>query len=361
MKILYINKIHTNACWGFEHFLDSAFQDIGINTICIDYQQNSYTLAKRLLKIQDHFDALLLQRGCGYIIPLPILQAIRRPRFLLFTELVARNPKQHYLLKSGLFEHIFFRSIPCMLWVKQQKWLRDDQMSLLMSAIEPKFHRHITGIRQDIDILFIGTLSPRRESLIKKLSYDLPITVCSAFGENMIYLINKSKIILNLHSTNLLDTETRIYEVLACKGFLITETLSIESPFQNGVHLVEASNLTDLHDKIVYYLNHPKERQEIANHGYNEVLKNHTILNRAKQIKTKINEINDSTTINDSLSPIKKQNHNQNYTLDYSLDYSLLNYAKFLEIAQRASRQTKTGFQTVFSLRKTIFKPKNNI
>lgn len=285
MKLLYLNKINTNAGWGFETFLNQSLEDLKVDTICLDYQENRYSLARKLLNVQEEFDALLLQRGCGYLIPLPILKAIQRPRFLVFTELVARNPEQHYLLKSGFFDHVFLRSNPCINWVRQQGWLQDSQISLFLSAINPGFHRYIPNLEKTIDVLFVGTLSPRRQEIINKIS-QLPITVRSAFGDEMVQLFNRAKIVLNLHGTEFLDTESRIYEALACRSFVITERLSEESPFQNLVHLIETNGSSDMIQKIRYYLANTEAREKIAYSGYLEVLKNHTVLSRAKQIKT---------------------------------------------------------------------------
>jgi glycosyltransferase involved in cell wall biosynthesis len=285
MKLLYINKIETTAGWGLETFLNQSLIENEIETICVDYQKNAYALSKNILDITENFDAVLLERGCGYLIPLEILKAIKRPKILLFTELVARNVNQHYLLKSGIFEHIFFRSFPCMEWVANKGWLNQHQMSLFLSAIDPNFHKPIEGITKDIDILFVGTLLPRRQKIISELSDSFSVTTCSAFGEDMVNLINRAKIVLNIHGEDFLDTETRVYETLACKGFLLTETLSSENPFQDGVHLVETKNIEDLKEKIAYYLDNPIKRETIAEAGYQEVIQHHTFKERAEQIQ----------------------------------------------------------------------------
>lgn len=288
MKLLYINKIETCAGWGFETFLNQSLLENGVKTICIDYEKNAYSLANKLLEIEENFDAVLLEKGCGYLIPIEILRAIKRPKFFLFTELVARNPKEKYLLNSGIFEHIFFRSLPCMDGVLAKGWLAQDRMSLFLSAIDPTFHQPLEGITKDIDILFIGTLLPRRQKIITALSDDFCVTTHSAFGEEMVSLINRAKIILNIHGEDFLDTETRVYETLACRGFLLTECLSSESPFQDGVHLVEANNMTELKEKIAYYLENTNSTEAIARSGYEEVVNFHTFKERVTQIKQTI-------------------------------------------------------------------------
>ncbi|WP_310415805.1 glycosyltransferase [Chamaesiphon sp. OTE_8_metabat_110] len=284
MKILYINQIETCAGWGLETFINQYLLEFGATTICVDYEKNAYSLAHELLKINENFDVVLLERGCRYLIPIEILKAIKRPKIFLLTELVARNPNEHYLLNSGIFEHILFRSLPCMDEALAKGWLARHQLSLFLSAIDPSFHRYIENTPKDIDILFVGNLLPRRQEIIDELNKSFVVTIYTVFGQDMVKLINRAKIILNIHGTDLLDTETRVYETLACKGFLLTESLSRESPFQNGIHLVEAKNISDLKEKIAYYLDNDFDRESIAESGYQEVIHQHTFQQRAKQL-----------------------------------------------------------------------------
>ncbi len=285
MKLLYINKINTNTGWGLETFLNRSLHENGIETICVDYQENAYILAQSLLNITENFDAVLLQRGCGYLIPLEILTAINRPKFLLFTELVPRNPDQHYLLKSQLFEHVFFRSLPCIDLSLAKGWREQERMSLLLSAIDPSFHVPINETVKNIDILFVGTLLPRRQKIISELATSFSIETANVFGREMVELINRAKIILNIHGEDFLDTETRVYEALACKAFVITETLSTENPFQSGVDLIEVANIGEFKAKITYYLKNSIERETIANNGFTEAIRHHSFTERAKQIQ----------------------------------------------------------------------------
>lgn len=284
MRILYINKIHTNAGWGSENFLNAALQEQGVETICVDYEQNKFKLAQTLLNLQQDFDAVLLHRGRGYLLPASLLRAINRPRFFLFTELIERNWLQHYLLRNNLFNHVFLRSPNNIRHVTQKGWLQPNQVTLMLSAIRPEFHRPLPDIAKNIDLLFIGSITPRRQEILADLQKEFNITIQQAFGEEMVQLINRAKILLNIHAEEPLDTEIRVYEVLACKGFLLTEKLSEESPFQNGQHLVESTTLNELKQNIRTYLEHPERRQPIAEAGYQYVIQHHTFTAQAKQV-----------------------------------------------------------------------------
>lgn len=284
MRILYINKIHTNAGWGSENFLNAALQEQGIETLCVDYEQNKFNLAQTLLELQQDFDAVLLHRGRGYLLPASLLRAIHRPRFFLFTELVERNWLQHYLLRDELFDHVFLRSLSNIRQVTEKGWLQPEQVSLMLSAIRPEFHRPMPEISKDIDLLFVGSLTPRRQAILVELQKEFNVMVQQAFGEEMVRLINRAKILLNLHAEEPLDTEIRVYEVLACKGFLLTEKLSEESPFHSGQHLVESTTLDELKDNIHTYLAHAELREAMAEAGYQYVIQHHTFAEQAKQV-----------------------------------------------------------------------------
>ncbi|OHE74062.1 MAG: hypothetical protein A2Y14_05560 [Verrucomicrobia bacterium GWF2_51_19] len=76
-------------------------------------------------------------------------------------------------------------------------------------------------------------------------------------------------------SVNMGALNLRIIEVLACKGFLITDRIpESEKGLLDGVVCSEGGK--DLEDKIRYYLAHPEERQAIAERGYAYILKNAT-------------------------------------------------------------------------------------
>lgn len=74
----------------------------------------------------------------------------------------------------------------------------------------------------------------------------------------------------------------RVWDVLACRGFLITnDQPEISEYFRVGYHLETYRNEEELIDKIKYYLSHEDERIDIAQRGYELVSEKHTIFQRA--------------------------------------------------------------------------------
>ena len=82
----------------------------------------------------------------------------------------------------------------------------------------------------------------------------------------------------------------RTYEVLACKGFLISDSVPIaEKTLKDCLVFTEGGK--DLTGKIKYYLAHSKKRQEIAQNGFDYVLKNCSIDSRAGELINHIQEV----------------------------------------------------------------------
>ncbi len=281
MRIFYVNVIEQNAGWGAEWFVDRELVALGHETQTLDYRQNRSHLSRRFLETEP-FDAFLLQRGEGF--PMRLVEAVQRPRIYWASELVARRRDQDTALSSGLFEHVFVRTPACKRAVVERGWLRPEQISILLSAFDPHTHRRLPDIERDIDVLFVGARLPRRTRILDRLSRNFHVEVRRAFGNEMVRLFNRARIVLNIHAEHALDTETRVYEALGCGALLITERLSEENPFEPGKHLVEAAHESELEAAIEHYLSSPDERERIADAGHREAMDRHTYHSRAQQI-----------------------------------------------------------------------------
>ena len=281
MKIFYINVIEENAGFGAECFVNRGFLLNGHETITLDFRVNRYKLSSKFLEVAD-FDILFLQRGDGF--PLELLRAVNRPRFFWASELVSRCRDQDQLLSSGLFEHIFVRTHECIRAIVEKGWLPEEKLSILLSGFDELVQYRIPGVKKDIDVLFVGNVLPRRRRILDRLLKHYNVVEKLAFGKDMTELINRSKVVLNIHSEEFLDTETRVFEVLGCGGFLLTEILSVENPFKSGVHLVEVDGLDEMIEKIGYYLNNEEQREAIAVQGHAEALAKHSYTQRAEEI-----------------------------------------------------------------------------
>lgn len=283
MKIFYINVIEQNSGWGAEWFVNRGFTKNQVEVINLDYRQNKNFLPQKLRELKDDFDVMLLQRGDGF--PLQLIKAINRPRFFWASELVSRNWDQNRLFKSGLFNHVFVRGDECKKIILEKKWLKPEQISILLSGFDENIHHPTPDIIKDLDIVFVGSITKRRRQYLDILKKCFKINEFSVFGEEMVKIFNRAKIVLNVHAENFLDTETRIFEAIGCGSFIISEKLSSENPFKSSEHLVEVKNIEEMIKKIEYYLKNETERKKIAEQGHLYGLAEHTYQVRAKYLE----------------------------------------------------------------------------
>jgi spore maturation protein CgeB len=131
---------------------------------------------------------------------------------------------------------------------------------------------------------------PRGRSMYRKLSN---ISLGRISQEAMPSLYSSSKINLNCTLQDCIDWDVitlRTYEVLACKGFLISDIVPVAKKTLDGC-VVFTEGGEHLASQISYYLGHAREREEIAQNGYEYVLKNASITARAKELFAYLEEI----------------------------------------------------------------------
>ena len=136
----------------------------------------------------------------------------------------------------------------------------------------------------DLKILGPGWDKLARLSPLKKLATDTKLK-----PEEWTKIFSKSHINIIIHyqdgNTLCYQAAPRVYEVLACRSFLLVDNQKdVKSLFQDGKHLVIYRNIEDLREKVTYYLNQHKEREKIASQGYEEVVRKHTYLHRLKEM-----------------------------------------------------------------------------
>src|SRR5215475_9853081 len=144
-------------------------------------------------------------------------------------------------------------------------------------------------VERPIDVLFLGTLSARREKFFAHASRALSNHSCylylpSAQGpllaglnttmdtNTSVWLAQRAKIILNIHrgADRYFEWHRIVMHGIWNRALVITEPCGEGPPFQPGVHFVEAP-LSQIADVVEYYLADPKgqaEAQAIALKGF---------------------------------------------------------------------------------------------
>ena len=89
---------------------------------------------------------------------------------------------------------------------------------------------------------------------------------------------------------NIPQIKARHFEIPACRGFMMTSAADdLDEYFKIGEEIVVYKDTPDLIEKINYYLEYNKERQKIAQAGYQRIIKGHSYKKRFSEIfqKTK--------------------------------------------------------------------------
>jgi len=94
-------------------------------------------------------------------------------------------------------------------------------------------------------------------------------------GEELNKIYNASKIILHLQPAS--TTNPRVFDAMASRGFLLVQYLnydleSIENYFEENKEFVFFKDNSDLKKKVSFFLNHPEERERIAQGAYRKII-----------------------------------------------------------------------------------------
>jgi hypothetical protein len=142
-----------------------------------------------------------------------------------------------------------------------------------------------------IEVCFRGTLDPelhpQRAAFFREVATHVPL-LAGAGSPKEDY--PRAKIVVNQAVKG--DLNFRVFEALAGGACLITPHIANgqEALFEVGRELVtyESGNVTDLVEKIRFYLSHPAEREAIASAGYAKVSQEHSAERRAAALEREL-------------------------------------------------------------------------
>lgn len=146
------------------------------------------------------------------------------------------------------------------------------------------------GLDRDIPVLWLGKPgSRRRAELVTRVRSELKrrgvemyvvdgVERPYVFGEERTILLNRTKVVLNILRSPWDDNACRYFFSAPNKALVVTEPTLPHTPFEPGVHIVEAP-ISALTDTICYYLAHEDERREITERAYDLVTQELTLHN----------------------------------------------------------------------------------
>lgn len=188
----------------------------------------------------------------------------------------------------------------------------------LPTACDPVIHHPLTSplseeekARWGSDVSFVGAGYHNRQQLFAYLTasnfkiWGTEWPNCRPFNslvqeegrrispEEYIKIFNSSKINLNLHSSTERDgvdpsgdfINPRTFELASAGAFqLVDPRVYLGDFFEVGKEITTFQNISELKEKISYYLDKPEERAEIANKARQKVLSKHTYQHRLEEM-----------------------------------------------------------------------------
>lgn len=176
-------------------------------------------------------------------------------------------------------------------------------------GFEPRVLKKVGKQKREYDVTFIGSFSPYHQKgtrILESLARKIPIHVWGqgleylsltsplrknyhggAWGLEMYKILAKSKIVINRHisSSGKYANNMRLYESTGMGAMLITDAKeNLSDLFEIDQEVVTYCDTTDLLNKVQYYLNHEKERAQIARAGQKRTLREHTYQSRMKEL-----------------------------------------------------------------------------
>lgn len=211
---------------------------------------------------------------------------------------------QRSLVNAPAYQHYFTNDASS---VARYRMEGIEHIHHLPSAADTRTFYPLPHIKPMADVIFVGTHSPYRESIITQLQdFDLrvygpgwnkaelkkSIIYPEAFGAKTNEIFNRAKINLNIHNwfgkgsaLNL-----RLFEVPAARAFLLTDWVEeIDDAYTENEHLACWRTIEDLRHKITYFLAQEDERYRISKQGYEHFLQNHSYVARISQMMNCIN------------------------------------------------------------------------
>lgn len=106
------------------------------------------------------------------------------------------------------------------------------------------------------------------------------------YDKIMPLIFQASSINLNITSRSIESgISLRVLDILSVGGFCITNYQpEIGEYFVDGQEIIMYTDLQDLEEKVVYYLQHEEERSRIANNGYEKVCKDFNLETKIRQM-----------------------------------------------------------------------------
>jgi glycosyltransferase involved in cell wall biosynthesis len=246
MQLNLVGKA-ANLAWGCEPMIQRGFEALGHRVTFADLQDAA-------LKMLPAADLTIVLQGYG--LSMVAIQTLRdrtrAPVVLWHAEVLSPTwptmdpvvlAKADQLSRNARAYDLVVHNCSCCLSTVEA--LGATRVAWCSSSgVDATVHRRLP-VTNEIDIGIYGWASERRWDLVSATLACLPAGCTVAwpdaaegqcYGEALIKFINRCKLILNVHFSDTLNTETRVYESLGCGTPVVSEPISMPELFPEGVN-----------------------------------------------------------------------------------------------------------------------------
>jgi len=276
LRIHLVGARRANFPWGMENEIYRTIEIEGIDIIETDYRLDRRNFTDLFLR-EAHL--MLVCKGSG--IPPELIKRFPGRTLLWYQDdIFSTTHASRDLEFNGWAFDVVYSFDKCAL--DEYRKYKITDVKYLPLAMSPVVHRKMF-LPKKYDVAFVGNIHPNRRPFLERLQKRYNILVKRAFMDEMVSIFNQSRIVLNL-GIGPTGIQQRVFEVLGCGSFLMTNEIPEESRlFLDKEHLVYFKEET-IEDQIAYYLAEDQERETIASQGYLEVHTNHTFQHRITEI-----------------------------------------------------------------------------
>ena len=265
-----------NFPWGMENEVIRALELTGVEIIETDYRLERENLAELFLR-PAHL--MLVCKGSG--IPPELIKKYPGRTHLWYPDdiFTTQHGPRDLAYNGHAFDTVFSFDRSA---VQAYSKFGIKDARYLPLGMSPFLHRKL-DLEREHDVTFIGNIHPNRKPFLERLQQHFDVLVRRAFMDEMVAILNKSRIVLNL-GIGPTGIQQRVFEVLGCGSFLLTNEIpEADRLFEDRKHLVyfNDENIIDL---VAFYLEHDEEREAIAEQGYREAHDKHTLQHRIEQM-----------------------------------------------------------------------------
>ena len=255
------------------------------------------------------FDCVFFSSGTPILSPLLIKYMSQKSKVVVFN---GTEPKSFFNFREIAITPYIYLGVTND-FIHADQWRQMGIRRVItppISAIDPIYHHYPVGVKKNIPVSFVGTLTTERQAqalsllpLIPNLQIWGPIPPKTtldlrlksayrgyAFGQDYQNILRRSKIFLNIFVKSVYNgANLKMFEAPAARALQITTNLHQTWFKPDEIVTVPDGDYPKIANLVKYYLGHESERKALTSKAYVAVMRSHTYLHRFKKIFTELN------------------------------------------------------------------------